>query len=139
MIYATGSHFQSVMQEDHEFFVDYVNALEAENHAVNPQLAANVHGNSQEQHGNITTEKEEEDRNELGKMCSTPSSLESVERFQTHEAIRKMNETPEEKAIKNTKGKKEKNNGTMYWQILAMFNLLKDMYPQTKNQENKIY
>ena len=56
MLYATGSHFQSVVQEDHEFFISYVQSLEADNHAATSQLAANVHSNSQGHHGEIPKE-----------------------------------------------------------------------------------
>ena len=37
MMYSTGSHFQSVFQEDHEFFVEHTNNLELRNTAPNLQ------------------------------------------------------------------------------------------------------
>jgi hypothetical protein len=37
LMYSTGSHFQSVFQEDHEFFVNHARDLEIRNAAGNPQ------------------------------------------------------------------------------------------------------
>ena len=38
LMYATGSHFQSVLQKDHDFFIKYVSELESENNPVIPQM-----------------------------------------------------------------------------------------------------
>ena len=57
LLYATGSHFQSVMQEDHEFFVNLSKDLEANNHAgASPQLASNVNVIVQEPNAELLNE-----------------------------------------------------------------------------------
>ena len=41
LVYATGNHFQSVMQVNHEFFINYAKELEAENKDINLPMEQN--------------------------------------------------------------------------------------------------
>ena len=43
LMYATGSHFQSVLQTDHDFFINYAKELEALNNPVFLQMEMNDH------------------------------------------------------------------------------------------------
>ena len=45
LMYATGSHFQSVVQTDHEFFINYAKELEAENNPGVIQIEMNSYSN----------------------------------------------------------------------------------------------
>ena len=68
LMYATGSHFQSVLQIDHEFFINYAKELEAKNNLVIPQMENIDHRNEPINH---LTDAKEQDKTNYAKELNT--------------------------------------------------------------------
>ena len=58
LLYATGSHFQSVVQEDHDFFINYAKELQDEYNGVPPQMHVNNGKNSEADSEKILDQEE---------------------------------------------------------------------------------
>ena len=68
LIYATGGHFQSVLQEDHDYFVNYAKQLEAENEVSEVEYPAMNSNIGSQQISQESSEKGEEKTKQYGKI-----------------------------------------------------------------------
>ena len=159
LLYATGSHFQSVMQEDHEFFVNLARELESDNHAgANPQLPSNVHGNLQERNAKLPKDNSKMKTSnkkpiEIPKIPVKLKSMETNELTQhdipteKEHSFRKEKQRKVAKHIQESKDELEiKNMFSVLpiidkddYEILHTYDAIKNIKPRKRTPEQKLY
>ena len=159
LLYATGSHFQSVMQEDHEFFVNLARELESDNHAgANPQLPSNVHGNLQERNAKLPKDnsKMKTSNKKPIEIPKIPVKLKSMETnvltqhdipTEKEHSFRKAKQRKVAKHIQESKDELEIKNMFSVLpiidkddnEILDTYDAIKNIKPRKRTPEQKLY
>ena len=105
LLYATGGHFQSVLQEDHEFFIQYAKDFEADNQPAISQSQSNENGNSQTNRNVLLLVPTLGSKAEKDGIAEIPSHILDTK------PLKKSNESLKETNKKRSIGKESKTKG----------------------------